>query len=476
MASLNRSYKILALAADLGIRPSADPVRDILAYCEKRVRRFLRDFPDCRTLAELLDIVASKLGTRFEVINSDEELLEVRDRYARLGERSFASLPDDLDEDVLGITFRRIAKRPWEPPFVSVIDCRGDKCFRSYYTKWHELGHLLTLTDQMRLSFRRTHAAHDYKDPEESMVDVIASTFGYFKDIIRPMANGALSWDNIEAVRARSSPESSQQAAVIGIVKSWPVPALLVQAALGLKRGEKRRLAQAPLTSLTHPFLCCAPYRSHRTTRRGAAISWSSRTCVSPSARSSTGYSPGNWTKPRPRKISVGGRAATVLDCHRSRSMCSLAASGMPCQHCIASTGVTMFRILSLDGGGIRGAFAAAFLHRLERQIGCPISDYFDLIAGTSTGGIIALALCLGEPAEKICNLYRDAGSAIFARRGSGDLSTWRRMCARAAKWKFRSLDKATGCRSKYTTDTLREILAAVFGTRTLEDHCRSAR
>ncbi len=247
MASLNRSYKILALAADLGIRPSADPVRDILAYCEKRVRRFLRDFPDCRTLAELLDIVASKLGTRFEVINSDEELLEVRDRYARLGERSFASLPDDLDEDVLGITFRRIAKRPWEPPFVSVIDCRGDKCFRSYYTKWHELGHLLILTDQMRLSFRRTHAAHDYKDPEESMVDVIAGTFGYFKDIIRPMANGALSWDNIEAVRAQLCPESSQQAAVIGIVKSWPVPALLVQAALGLKRGEKRQLAQDTL-------------------------------------------------------------------------------------------------------------------------------------------------------------------------------------------------------------------------------------
>jgi hypothetical protein len=247
MAPLNRRYEIVALAADLGIRPSADPVRDILACCEKRVRRFLRDFPDCRTLTELLDIVASKLGTKFEVIKSDEELLEVRDRYARLGERSFASLPEDLDDDVFGITFRRIAKRPWELPFVSVIDCRGDKCFRSYYTKWHELGHLLILTDQMRLSFRRTHAVHDHKDPEESMVDVIAGTFGYFKDIVRPMANGALSWENIEAVRTQLCPESSQQAAVIGIVKSWPVPALLIQATLGLKQGEKRQLDQGTL-------------------------------------------------------------------------------------------------------------------------------------------------------------------------------------------------------------------------------------
>ena len=244
MASLNRSYKILALATDLGLKPSADPVRDILAYCEKRVRRFLRDFPDCRTLTELLDIIAAKLGTKFEVIKSDEELQEVRDRYAGLGERSFVTLPNDLDDDVFGITFRRTAKRPWELPFVSVIDCRGEKCFRSYYTKWHELGHLLTLTNQMRLSFRRTHAVHDRKDPEESMVDVIAGTFGYFRDVVRPAANGALSWENIEAVRTQLCPESSQQAAVIGIVKSWPVPALLIQASLGLRRGEKRQLDQ----------------------------------------------------------------------------------------------------------------------------------------------------------------------------------------------------------------------------------------
>ena len=46
-----------------------------------------------------------------------------------------------------------------------------------------------------------------------------------------------------------------------------------------------------------------------------------------------------------------------------------------------------MFRILSLDGGGIRRAFAAAFLARLEAELGCSITEYFDLIAGTSTGG-----------------------------------------------------------------------------------------
>ena len=253
MASLNRSYRILTLAADLGVKPSADPVRGILAYCEKRVRRILRDFPDSHTLTELMEILASKLGTKFEVIKSDDELLEVRDRYTRLGERGFATLPDDLGEDVFGITFRRIAKRPWELPFVSLIDCRGDKVFRAYYTKWHELGHLLILTNQMRLSFRRTHVVHDHKDPEEMMVDIIAGTFGYFKDIVRPVAKGTLSWENIEAVRTRLCPESSQQAAVIGIVKSWPVPALLLRAMLALKRGEKRQLDQGTLNFADSP-------------------------------------------------------------------------------------------------------------------------------------------------------------------------------------------------------------------------------
>jgi patatin-like phospholipase/acyl hydrolase len=49
------------------------------------------------------------------------------------------------------------------------------------------------------------------------------------------------------------------------------------------------------------------------------------------------------------------------------------------------------FKILSLDGGGIRGAFAASVLAAVEEQCGAGLAEYFDLIAGTSTGGIIAL-------------------------------------------------------------------------------------
>jgi patatin-like phospholipase/acyl hydrolase len=74
------------------------------------------------------------------------------------------------------------------------------------------------------------------------------------------------------------------------------------------------------------------------------------------------------------------------------------------------------FRILSIDGGGIRGILPAAILADFERRYlgGACAGDYFDLIAGTSTGGIIALGLATGVPASEILGLYLQHGGEIF--------------------------------------------------------------
>jgi len=77
-----------------------------------------------------------------------------------------------------------------------------------------------------------------------------------------------------------------------------------------------------------------------------------------------------------------------------------------------------MFRILSLDGGGIKGAFTASVLTSLEEEIKGPIGEYFDLIAGTSTGGILALGLGLRIPAADILKFYREMGPDIFRATG----------------------------------------------------------
>ena len=72
------------------------------------------------------------------------------------------------------------------------------------------------------------------------------------------------------------------------------------------------------------------------------------------------------------------------------------------------------YRVLSLDGGGIKGTYTAAVLENLERLSGKRVSEHFDLIAGTSTGGIIAIAIGLGVPLPQILNLYVEQGQEIF--------------------------------------------------------------
>jgi len=75
-----------------------------------------------------------------------------------------------------------------------------------------------------------------------------------------------------------------------------------------------------------------------------------------------------------------------------------------------------VFRILSLDGGGIRGIFTASFLATLEDLAGRRAGEFFDLVTGTSTGAIIGLAVAFGIPARRVLDLYVERGARIFRR------------------------------------------------------------
>src|ERR1700750_690070 len=80
-------------------------------------------------------------------------------------------------------------------------------------------------------------------------------------------------------------------------------------------------------------------------------------------------------------------------------------------------------RVLAIDGGGIRGILPAMVLADLERRTNRPIIDLFDLIVGTSTGGLVTLALSCpdgeGKPrhtARDIIRLYEVEGKRVFSR------------------------------------------------------------
>lgn len=77
------------------------------------------------------------------------------------------------------------------------------------------------------------------------------------------------------------------------------------------------------------------------------------------------------------------------------------------------------FQILALSGGGFRGLYTAKILADVEREINAPIATRFDLIAGTSIGGILALSVALEIPAQRIVDLFVGHGEVIFKRRWS---------------------------------------------------------
>lgn len=112
-----------------------------------------------------------------------------------------------------------------------------------------------------------------------------------------------------------------------------------------------------------------------------------------------------------------------------------------------------MTAILSCDGGGVKGVLEARLLDRLEGE--APFLKTVRLFAGTSTGGIIALALAAGVPLADIVALYRDNAAAIFAPRDWADTLSG-------------SLDEYV--RANYSQDGLRKVLEEVFRDKRLPD------
>lgn len=113
------------------------------------------------------------------------------------------------------------------------------------------------------------------------------------------------------------------------------------------------------------------------------------------------------------------------------------------------------FKILSIDGGGIKGLYTATILKHFEDEFGNPIADYFDMICGTSTGGLIALALSLKIPAKEIADFYYDEGFKIFNYKSPNGIYA-----------KFRQVL----FRGKYSDKNLKSAIEKVLGDNTMSD------
>lgn len=109
------------------------------------------------------------------------------------------------------------------------------------------------------------------------------------------------------------------------------------------------------------------------------------------------------------------------------------------------------FKVLSIDGGGIKGLYSARILQHFEEKFNCHISDYFDMLCGTSTGGLIALGLSLKIPAKELVRFYEEEGPSIFPDR--------------TKNWFTRKYDvfRQTLWRGKFSESELKRALTDIF-------------
>ena len=107
------------------------------------------------------------------------------------------------------------------------------------------------------------------------------------------------------------------------------------------------------------------------------------------------------------------------------------------------------FNILAIDGGGLRGLYAAHILKRIHEELNIVFSEYFDLIIGTSTGSIIAGAIAVDYPIEKVVLLYEVEGEKIFFPN---------------------NLSFSGFYKSKYSKKHLEKVLNRAIGSKTLSD------
>lgn len=123
------------------------------------------------------------------------------------------------------------------------------------------------------------------------------------------------------------------------------------------------------------------------------------------------------------------------------------------------------FKILTISGGGVKGIYSLYVLKQIEEKYcnlekGETLSDYFDMICGTSTGGIIALGIASGLTVSKITELYEKNASIIFPNwQSSNWLSRWVMPCVN-------KLHQILG--DKYTNDDLIKLLHEFFHDTTL--------
>ena len=248
MSRLAEEPDIINLANVLGLDDAADPMLAILDSCRKRIDRWATEAGGITSIDRLERLVARKLQIVFEEIRTEEDFDRIKAKYATgKWDGIFASMrmrfEDEKNPTYGALVCRKNVDDDAPDRYVAVIDCRGDKFFRRFFTRWHEIAHRLTThADLDEPVFRSEH------DPVEKMMDEIAAHVGFYEPIFVPAFRAAfegkllLTFDTVEAIISGSFPTASFQATLFVCARRLTTPVVYLEATLAHKKEVKRRL------------------------------------------------------------------------------------------------------------------------------------------------------------------------------------------------------------------------------------------
>jgi hypothetical protein len=241
MSRLGQEHDVVALARELGLR--GNPVEAVVRFCEEKIGCWAADFGAVESVAALEQLVADHLQLVFEEVCSDDDLERTIAKYVDLGEYVFATLRDELGPTTFGLTIKRKHCAPGlGEKYVAVIDCREEKATRRFFTRWHEIAHLLVLEKELEAPVRRS--SHN---PIERLMDEIAGCIGFYEPIFGPVfarehRQAPLEFKTVEAIRKNYCDRASFQSTLFACHRRMNTPVVYLEAEVKYKADEERRL------------------------------------------------------------------------------------------------------------------------------------------------------------------------------------------------------------------------------------------
>lgn len=238
--------ELRAAAKRLGIALHGDLEAALVRYALTEIDKWIAAHGQPTDLSHLLDGIATSLMLEIVEIHSDDDLRLLLERIPPSREPVLARLSDELDDRTDAVILQRQRREQWERPYLAVINCRARHAYRKYFSKWHEVVHLILDGNQLRFAFRKTSARR--KHPEEILVDKIAGVVAFYPPLFVPLlrreitAAGHLTFDVIERVRQQIAADASWESTVRACLRHCTEPVYFLQANLGYKRAEEEQL------------------------------------------------------------------------------------------------------------------------------------------------------------------------------------------------------------------------------------------